>query len=142
MVRSRAILLGLTLSAMVVLGATQASAQTPGHLRQQSQSASTGKKQRVTCPCMADPFFEEFATAQRPILTCTDNTAVENFVRLVAPNLDLVVLFELSGQLYCGEQPDGFGTSYLAVSGAEFDYCQRLMMRAANSQGIPCLPDL
>ena len=96
----------------------------------------------MTCPCVAEPFFQEFVAAQRPILACTNNTSFENFTRVVGENLDLIVLFEMPGQLYCGWQPVGYSTFYMPVSGTEFNFCKRLMVRAANLQGIPCPPEL
>jgi hypothetical protein len=135
--------LGLTLGMSLVVGAAQGWAQSSmSRQLRTAVSSSGGTRKHTTCPCVAEPFFEEFVSAQRPLLKCTDNSSFENFVRLVATNIDLVVLFEFPGQLYCGWQPDGFNTSYMPVTPEEFDLCRKLMVRAANWEGIPCVPEL
>src|SRR5262245_52115661 len=48
----------------------------------------------ANCPCRVDPFFTSFINGQQQLIACTDNTPLNNFVRLVAANIDLVVLFE------------------------------------------------
>ena len=64
-----------------------------------------------------------------------------NFVRLVATNIDLVVLFEFPRQLYCGSQPNGDYTSALPVTPAEFRACKRLLLQAAAAQELSRLPE-
>ena len=93
------------------------------------------------CPCTADPFFAAFVDGQRDLLACTDDTPITTFVRLVATNIDLVVLFEFPPQRFCGWQPDGYGTSYLPITTAQFQACRRLFIRAAANQGLTCPPE-
>jgi len=78
---------------------------------------------------------------QRDLLACTDDTPITTFVRLVATNIDLVVLFEFPPQRFCGWQPDGYGTSYLPITTAQFQACRRLFIRAAANQGLTCPPE-
>src|SRR5438046_396460 len=57
-------------------------------------AASTrGLVSNAVCPCKADPFFSSFLNGQQQLLACTNNTPVNNFVRLVAASIDLIVLF-------------------------------------------------
>jgi PAS domain-containing protein len=93
------------------------------------------------CPCMADSFYASFCDGQCQLLTCTDNTPLDHFVRLVAADLDLVVLFEFPPQLFCGWQANGSDSSWMPVTAAQFDSCKRLIVDAAASGGIPCLPE-
>ena len=93
------------------------------------------------CPCTTDPFFEAFVDGERALLACTDDTPIANFVRLVATNIDLVVLFEFPPQKFCGWQPVGENTSYLPITTAQFQACRRLVVRAAGNQRLRCLPE-
>jgi len=96
---------------------------------------------RALCPCTAEPFFESFVDGERELLTCTDDTPVTTFVRLVGTNLDLVVLFEFPPQKFCGWQRNGDYTWPQPVTTAQFRACQRLIVQAAGDQGLPCLPE-
>ena len=97
-------------------------------------------KKSAHCPCMESPFFASFMEGQREILVCT-NAPRHRFVRLVSSELDLVVLFELALQLYCGWQPTAEFTSFMPITPVEFDVCKRLMVKSAANQGMRCLPE-
>jgi hypothetical protein len=96
------------------------------------------------CPCTTDTtdsLFASFVEGERQLLTCTDDTPTSNFVRLVATNFDLVVLFEFPPQLYCGSQRTGNYTHALPVTTAQFRACERLFVQAAGDQGLRCSPE-
>src|SRR2546428_9549855 len=93
------------------------------------------------CPCRVDPFFDEFLSGERELQTCTDDAPTASFVRLVAMNIDLVVLFSFGPREYCGWQPAAGYTSYLPITTAEWQACRRLFHEAARNEGVPCVPE-
>jgi hypothetical protein len=132
-------LVSLAALALIAAQPMVAPAQLIGQARMGRLSRTVG---RENCPCAASAFFASFLNGQRQLLACTNNTPVENFVRLVDSNVDLVVLFEFPPQMYCGWQPDGDYTSFLPVTARQFDACKRLIVRAAAEQGLRCVPEL
>jgi DNA-binding transcriptional LysR family regulator len=94
------------------------------------------------CPCTLSPFFSSFLDGQRQLVACTDNSPSQNFVRLVAESIDLVVLYEFPPQLYCGQQASGSNTSAIPISAEQFDSCKRLIVAAAARQGMACVPEI
>jgi hypothetical protein len=95
---------------------------------------------RSGCPCAAE--YASFFDTHPQLLACTNNVPFNNFVRLVAANIDLVVLFEFPPQLHCGWQPAGSFTSWKAVTARQFDSCKRLIVKAAAAHGMPCLREI
>jgi len=95
-------------------------------------------RNRPQCPCVAISGFSSFVDDERELVLCTNDTPKENFVRLVATNLELVVLFEFPPNLYCGWQPPNGDTVFMPIGMQDFDRCERLMMRAAARQHLGC----
>ena len=96
---------------------------------------------RPECPCVAMSGFASFVDDERELVLCTNETPKENFVRLVAKNLELVVLFEFPPNLYCGWQPSNGSTVSMPIGMKDFDRCERLMVRAAARQHLRCLSE-
>ena len=132
-------LVSLAALAFTVAGPTMAPAQ-------RNSQARFGRwyrnVERLICPCAAHSFFASFLNGQRQLLSCTNNTPADAFVRLVDTNIDLVALFEFPPQKYCGWQPNGDSTSFLPVTTGQFAACKHLFIKAAANQGMPCVPEL
>jgi hypothetical protein len=129
---------------LVSLAAVVFSAAAPAVARGQPAYPATiasSYRNASTCPCMANAFFESLLNGEHELAACTNNSA-RNFVRLVASNFDLIVLFEFSPQLFCGWQPALDYTSFMPVTAKEFKACKHLIIMEATRQGIPCLPEL
>jgi hypothetical protein len=96
------------------------------------------------CPCI-DPsvpgsaLFASLVGGNSNLIACTNDTPPANFVRLVDDHINLVVLFEFPGQLYCGSQVDGDPTiPPLPITPDEFASCKRLMLKVAAHQKLAC----